>query len=164
MRHFYSYALLVLLSPGVAIGSDEQTQSSSEVPAALRATYTEYRQAMEALLPEKALEFFAPDSVVIVDSQNVFMGHDEILSGYLGPYLERAEGKRDQTVIPTVDQAVMSDTVVTFIGRYRRSGRPEGEFDGVYGNSWQLQSDGRWRLKASITTIEATSHVESGRQ
>lgn len=129
-------------------------QKATAIPEDLRTTYGAFAAAMVDGDAERAIEFYAEDAVVLVDSEHVYRGRRAIQKGFLAEHLQdtsRAEHDGAGTEIG-VARAVVGEGVVTLAGRYAN---PAGAA-GVYSNTWERQDDGSWKLAASVMTFEAT--------
>lgn len=139
-----------LLVLALSVGLHAQT--APDIPTDLQRTYGGYAKAMLSGEVEAAAEFYAEDAVVLVDSERVFRGRASILADFLRPYSKAPshESKGSPGDIQ-VDRVVVGDGVVTLAGRYTDPGGTTG----IYSNTWQRQADGRWKLAASVMTIES---------
>lgn len=140
-------ALLLLIAPAAG-------QEASEIPRDLQETYGAFATALVEGRADEAIEFYAEDAVVLVDSEHVYRGRSAILEGFLHVYLQApgAGGESGPDTEIQVDGVVVGEAVVTLAGRYRNP----AEASGVYSNTWERQADGSWEIAASVMTFEAT--------
>lgn len=141
------FAVLLLAAPAAG-------QEAPEVPEDLQETYGAFATALVEGRADEAIEFYAEDAVVLVDSEHVYRGRSTILEGFLRAYLQApggGGGGGPDTEI-RVDGVVGGEDVVTLAGRYTNP----AEASGVYSNTWERQADGSWKLAASVMTFEAT--------
>ena len=95
----------------------------------------------------------------MVNSNLIFRGRDEIRAGFLAHFLQAqstnqpAQGKP----VTPLAQVVVADSAVTLLGRHGIETDAGRQYGGLYGNTWQRQSDGSWKLVASIITAEPSS-------
>lgn len=143
-------AIFVML-PVQATDPDE-----SKIPEDLKRAYRAFATAMTEGKADKAIEFYARDAVVLVDSDHVYRGRSAILEGFLHVYLQTPTGNNVSGTEIEVDRMVAGGGAVTFAGRYSSS----AEISGIYSNTWQRQDEGDWKLAASVMTFEATGSMD----
>lgn len=132
-------------------------QEAPEIPQDLQDTYGAFATAMVEGRAGDAIEFYAEDAVVLVDSEHVYRGRSAILEGFLRDYLETPAGEGGPGTEIRVDGVVVGERVVTLAGRYTN---PSGAA-GVYSNTWERQDEGSWKLAASVMTFEAADGAEA---
>lgn len=137
-------ALLLPMAPAAA-------QEFPEIPPDLQETYGAFATALVEGRADDAVGFYAEDAVVLVDSEHVYRGRSAILEGFLRAYLEAPAGEDGREAEIRVDGVVVGEGVVTLAGRYTNP----AEASGIYGNTWERQDDGSWKLAASVMTFEA---------
>lgn len=142
--------LAVLLLAAPAAG-----QQAPEIPQDLQETYGAFATALVEGRADAAIEFYAEDAVVLVDSEHVYRGRSAILEGFLRVYLEAPAGEDDPRTKVRVDGVVVGEGVVTLVGRYTN---PAGAA-GIYGNTWKRQDDGSWKLAVSVMTFEGADEA-----
>lgn len=154
-------SLLILL---VALGGPPSAQAQADVddavdrsaiPDDLRATYMAYKAALSQSADD-AIQYYAPDAVVMVNSDHIFHGRDEIKAGFLDHFLRAQSPNRPAQGKPVTPlaQVVVADSAVTLLGRHGIETNAERQYGGLYGNTWQRQPDGSWKLVAFIITAE----------
>jgi uncharacterized protein (TIGR02246 family) len=101
--------------------------------------------------PEAVASLYTEDAVVIMTDGTVYRGRTAILNGWLRQLVPIVSD-----LTPTIEQVVGGPERMTLIGTYTALISPQGELpfnaDGIFGNTWVRQSDGRWKLKASIAS------------
>lgn len=138
------FAILLMAASAAA-------QEAPEIPRDLQETYGAFATALVEGRADDAIEFYAEDAVVLVDSEHVYRGRSAILEGFLRAYLEAPAGEDGPETEIRVDGVVVGEGVVTLAGRYTN---PAGAA-GIYGNTWERQDDGSWKLTISVMTFEA---------
>lgn len=130
----------------------------ARLPDDLRATYRAYKAALSQSADD-AIQYYAPGAVVMVSSDLIFRGRDEIRAGFVARFLQAQASNQPaqaETVTPLA-QVVVADSAVTLLGRHGIETGAGRRYGGLYGNTWQRQPDGRWLLVASIITAERAS-------
>lgn len=101
--------------------------------------------------PEAVADFYTEDAVLVVDERTVYRGRAEILNGWLRPLVPAVSD-----LTPTLEQVIGGPNRMTLIGTYTaRFTPPDGpafQAGGIFGNTWVRQSDGFWKIKASINS------------
>lgn len=147
----------ILLTALIMLPARAPGQAAPEIPDDLRRTYGAFATAMVEGEAEKAIEFYAEDAVVRIDSEHVYRGRSAILEEFLRSYLDVPSDTGDErtgTEIE-VDRVAAGEELVTLAGRYTN---PSGA-SGIYANTWQRQADGTWKLASSVMTFEGSSRV-----
>jgi len=130
----------------------------AQIPDDLRSTYRAYKAAL-GQSADDAISYYAPDAVVMVNSDLIFQGRDEIRAGFLEHFLQAQSSNQPAQGEPVTPlaQVVVADSAVTLLGRHGVQTDAGRQYGGLYGNTWQRQPDGRWKLAASIITAEPSS-------
>lgn len=133
----------------------EDAVGRAQIPDDLRSTYRAYKAAL-GTSAEDAIQYYAPDAVVMVNSDLIFRGRNAIRTGFLEHFLQAQSSSQSAqgTPVTPLAQVVVADSAVTLLGRHGIETDAGRQYGGLYGNTWQRQPDGRWKLVASIITAE----------
>lgn len=148
---------IALTGPLVAQGQVDvhDAVDRAQIPDDLRTTYRAYKAAL-GRSADDAIQYYAPNAVVMVNSGLIFRGRDEIRAGFLEHFLQAQSSNQPARAEPVtpLTQVVVADSAVTLLGRHGVRTDAGRRYGGLYGNTWQRQPDGRWKLVASIITAE----------
>lgn len=146
----------ILLTALFVLPTRAPSQTEADIPEDLKRTYGAFASAMVEGEAEKAIEFYAENAVVRIDSERAYRGRSTILEEFLRSYLDASSKASAGTEIE-VDRVAADDDVVTLAGRYANASGASG----IYANTWQRQADGTWKLASSVMTFEGSSRVGS---
>lgn len=117
-------------------------------------------QAWHGDEPETVADFYTDDAVVVVDAGTVYRGRDEILSGFLRPWVPII-----RSISSTIEHVVGGPEQMTLIGKYTAQvaplGGPPHEAQGTFGNTWVREPDGSWKIRASVNSLPSPAPAEA---
>lgn len=103
---------------------------------------------------EAVASIYTEDAVVVMSDGTVHRGRTAILNGWLRQLVPIVSN-----LTPTIEKVVGGPERMTLLGTYTALISPQGELPfnatGIFGNTWVRQSDGQWKLEASIASTPA---------
>jgi len=111
--------------------------------------------------PEAVAAFYTENAVFIDDRGTVYRGRAEILNGFLRRWVPAI-----RTITPTIEHVAGGREQMTVVGGYTAhvTNQDGSSYDaqGVFSNSWVRQSDGSWKIRASLNSAPSRGSGTAG--
>ena len=111
--------------------------------------------------PEAVAAFYTEDAVFIDERGTVYRGRAEILKGFLRQWVPAI-----RTITPTIEHVSGGMEQMTLVGAYtaRVTTQDGSSYDarGAFSNTWMRQSDGSWKIRASLNSAPARASGSAG--
>jgi uncharacterized protein (TIGR02246 family) len=111
--------------------------------------------------PETVADFYTEDAVFIDERGAVYRGRAEILSGFLRRWVPAI-----RTITPTIEHVAGGMEQMTLVGGYsaKVTNQDGSSYDaqGVFSNTWVRQSDGSWKVRASVNSAPSRRSGTAG--